>query len=112
MHQHGLDLAGGQGQVVDGLSVHLQGGRDPGLAVVHPVEGRGVDHHLGTLRLQEPANPIELNQVQRAAGRGEQLVFGQGLHQIDAQLAGSSNQEYLQVSGSPAPGLPFRPRPA
>ena len=112
VHQDGIDVPGGQGQVPDGLSVGLKGGQDFGLAGVHLVEGRGVDHHPRPLRLQDPANLIGPEDVQGVARRGDQLVAGQGCDQVGSQLAGSSNQQDLQVSDSAAPGCASRPRPA
>jgi hypothetical protein len=100
VNQDRIHVPSSQGQIPYGFTIDPKGSQDFRFTLVDPMEGGGVDHHLRPLGLQDAVNPIRFNNVQGLPGRGHQLVTGQGLDQIGSQLAGSSNQEYLQITGS------------
>ena len=108
VHEVGADEFTGRRQVAHGVGAHGEGQGLVGLARVDGGVGRGVDDRIGTNRVEQRANGVDVGDVEIGLGDADHLVTGGTcmVDEVDAELASGAGHEQLHGSiggGGPTP---------
>ena len=90
MQQSGARFPAGQGQVAGAIDVYLEGFLDLFLAVIHPMEGSGVDDDVRGVGTNGEVHLGPARHVKFAMAEGGELLVGENLGQVGCELTASA----------------------